>query len=164
MDISLIIIIVVIVIWIQIAFFLKTVVGIRALKNLYPSLSNLGIFKENSTQVISVNSKKVLREFSSIIDSTNSYLRENQGTVDFYVIQNLSERVSAAKESEAASGIQIPLYVGLMGTFVGVGVGLFSLNFIGLYSEAGINYFLWGVVIAMLTSFVGLLLSTIAYY
>ena len=164
MDISLIIIIVVIVIWIQIAFFLKTVVGIRALKNLYPSVSNLGIFKENSTQVISVNSKKVLREFSSIIDSTNSYLRENQGTVDFYVIQNLSERVSAAKESEAASGIQIPLYVGLMGTFVGVGVGLFSLNFIGLYSEAGINYFLWGVVIAMLTSFVGLLLSTIAYY
>ncbi|WP_321518055.1 hypothetical protein [uncultured Bacteroides sp.] len=164
MDISLIITIVVIVIWIQIAFFFKTVVGIRTLKNLYPSVSTLSIIKENGTQVISVNSKKVLLDFTSIIDSTNSYLRENQGTDDFYVIQNLSERVSTSKESEAASGISIPLYVGLMGTFVGVAVGLFSLNVIGIYSEQGINYFLWGVVIAMVTSFVGLLLSTIANY
>jgi len=164
MDISLIIIIVVIVIWVQIVFFLKTIVGIKALKNLYPSVSTLGILTENGTPIINLNSKKTLKEFVAIINSTNSYLRENQGTVDFYVIQNLSERVAAAKESEAASGIQIPLYVGLMGTFVGVGVGLFSLNIIGIYSEEGINYFLWGVVIAMLTSFVGLLLSTIAYY
>lgn len=164
MDISLIIIIVVIVVWIQIVFFLKTTLGIRALKNLYPSASTLGVFKENGTQVISINTKKTLKEFLSIINSTNSYLRENQGTIDFYVIQNLSERVSASKESEVASGIQIPLYVGLMGTFIGVGVGLFSLNILGIYSEEGINFFLWGVVIAMMTSFVGLLLSTIAYY
>ena len=90
MDISLIIIIVVIVVWIQIVFFLKTTLGIRALKNLYPSVSTLGLFKESGTQVISINTKKILKEFLSIINSTNSYLRENQGTIDFYVIQNLS--------------------------------------------------------------------------
>jgi len=163
MDIGLIIIIVVVVVWVQVTLFLRTIVSIRIVKNLYPSANILSVVEEKGTQVISTNNKKVQKEFASIIDSTNSYLIENQGTVDFHVIQNLSEGVSSSKESEASSGISIPLYVGLIGTFIGVAIGLFSLNIIGLYSEQGINYFLWGVVIAMLTSFVGLLLSTIAY-
>lgn len=163
MDITLIIIIVVVVVWVQVTFFLKTLVSIRIVRYLYPSANILSVVEEKGTQTISTNNIKVQKEFASIIDSTNSYLIENQGTVDFHVIQNLSEGVSCSKESEASSGISIPLYIGLIGTFIGVAIGLFSLNIIGLYSEQGINYFLWGVVVAMLTSFVGLLLSTIAY-
>lgn len=163
MNISLIIIIIVVVIWVQLAFFLKTLVGIKTLKLLYPSVSVLGIKDDHGTQIISVHGK-ISREFSSVIDSTNAYLKENQGTVDFHIIQNLSEQVSSSKETEAASGIPTPLYVGLMGTFMGVGVGLFSLNVIGIFSEEGINSFLWGVVIAMVASFLGMLLSTVAHY
>ncbi len=163
MDISVTIIIISVVVWIQLVFFLKTAVGIRTLKNIYPSIGSLGISNEYGTQIISVHCK-ISKEFGAIIHATNTYLKENQGTVDFYVIQNLSERISASKESEVTSEIPIPLYVGLMGTFVGVAVGLFSMNFLGIFSEDGIHSFLWGVVIAMVSSFLGLLLSTVANY
>lgn len=163
MNISLIIIIIVVVIWVQLAFFLKTLAGVKALKLMYPSVSVLGIKVEHGTQVISVHGK-VSREFASIVDSTNAYLKENLGAVDFHIIQNLSEQVASSKESEAASGISTPLYIGLMGTFMGVGVGLFSLNVMGIFSDEGINSFLWGVVIAMVASFLGMLLSTVAHY
>jgi len=163
MDISVTIIIISVVVWIQLIFFLKTAVGIRTLKNIYPSIGSLGISNEFGTQIISVHSK-ISKEFGAIIHATNTYLKENQGTVDFYVIQNLSERISTSKESEVTSEIPIPLYVGLMGTFVGVAVGLFSMNFLGIFSEDGIHSFLWGVVIALVSSFLGLLLSTVANY
>lgn len=164
MHIGLIVVIIVFVFWAQIAFFLKSAVSIKALKHLYPVVNTLAVITDNETQLIRVHSNKLSKEFASIIEATNAYLINNQGTTDFYIIQNLSERVSLSKEEEAASGISIPLYIGLMGTFAGVGVGLFSLNFIGILSEKGLNNFLWGVVIAMAGSFVGLLLSTIANY
>lgn len=157
MHIGLIIVIIVLVFWAQIAFFLKSAVSIKALKHLYPVVNTLAVITDNETQLIRVHSNKLSKEFASIIDATNAYLINNQGTTDFYIIQNLSERVSLSKEEEAASGISIPLYIGLMGTFAGVGVGLFSLNFIGILSEKGLNNFLWGVVIAMAGSFVGLI-------
>jgi len=90
MDISVTIIIISVVVWIQLIFFLKTAVGIRTLKNIYPSIGSLGISNEFGTQIISVHSK-ISKEFGAIIHATNTYLKENQGTVDFYVIQNLSE-------------------------------------------------------------------------
>ena len=56
----------------------------------------------------------------------------------------------------------MPTYIGLMGTFTGVFLGLllFSFNFWGLDDDGKINGLIHGVIISMLTSLYGLYLTT----
>jgi hypothetical protein len=108
--------------------------------------------------------------FNSILASTNRYLEKNAGTpADFRILQDIAERISNSTEQAAASNATLPLYVGLMGTFIGVIVGL--LSFVGAgssLSEAGaftdpdhLRHFLGGVLVAMAGSLCGLFLSVI---
>ncbi len=112
--------------------------------------------------------------FSKIIRSTNEYLKRNKGAAaDFDILKDVSERYSEALEAEVQSTVSTPLYVGLLGTFSGVIIGLSSLIWSGLGGEdtgaaAGsfitdqnIPSFLFGVLIAMAGSFCGLLLTLI---
>jgi hypothetical protein len=103
--------------------------------------------------------------FNSILTSTNRYLEKNIGSpADFRILQDIAERVSDAIEQAAASNATLPLYVGLMGTFVGVIVGLGG--FLGSDPEAftdpaHLRHFVGGVLIAMMGSLCGLLFSVI---
>ena len=114
--------------------------------------------------------------FQKIIKSTNQYLRRNKGAAaDFDILKDVAERYSDALDSEVQSTIATPLYIGLLGTFSGVIIGLSSLVFTGLISadvaeegvaagssfitEQNIPSFLFGVLIAMSGSFLGLLLT-----
>ncbi|WP_207434403.1 hypothetical protein [Sabulibacter ruber] len=106
--------------------------------------------------------------FQKIINSTNEYLRLNKGAAaDFNILKDVAERHSDALEAEVQSTIATPLYVGLLGTFSGVIIGLSSLVWAGLGNEAddafitdqNIPSFLFGVLIAMAGSFFGLLLT-----
>ncbi|AKD04350.1 hypothetical protein POKO110462_16375 [Pontibacter korlensis] len=110
--------------------------------------------------------------FGSIIKSTNQYLRRNKGAAaDFNILKDVSERYSEAMDAEVQSTIAAPLYVGLLGTFSGVIIGLSSLIWSGLggaesgaatgsfITDQNIPSFLFGVLIAMSGSFLGLLLT-----
>ncbi|MCX2739806.1 hypothetical protein [Pontibacter anaerobius] len=110
--------------------------------------------------------------FSSIIRNTNEYLKRNKGAAaDFEILKDVSERYSEALDGEVQSTIATPLYIGLLGTFSGVIIGLSSLIWSGYGAEeAGaaadsfitdqnIPSFLFGVLIAMSGSFLGLLLT-----
>jgi hypothetical protein len=114
--------------------------------------------------------------FARIIKSTNQYLRRNKGAAaDFDILKDVAERYSEALDNEVQSTVATPLYIGLLGTFSGVIIGLSSLVFTGLVtadvSEEGIAVgssfitdqnipsFLFGVLIAMAGSFLGLLLT-----
>ncbi|MHC2991758.1 hypothetical protein OB13_09235 [Pontibacter sp. HJ8] len=114
--------------------------------------------------------------FSKIIKSTNQYLRRNKGAAaDFDILKDVAERYSDAMDNEVQSTVATPLYIGLLGTFSGVIIGLSSLVFTGLVtadvSEEGVAVgssfitdenipnFLFGVLIAMAGSFLGLLLT-----
>ncbi|MBD1396369.1 hypothetical protein H9Q13_04270 [Pontibacter sp. JH31] len=114
--------------------------------------------------------------FSKIIKSTNQYLRCNKGAAaDFNILKDVAERYSEAMDNEVQSTIATPLYVGLLGTFSGVIIGLSSLVFTGLVTaevpeegiavgssfitDQNIPSFLFGVLIAMTGSFFGLLLT-----
>ncbi|WP_299762053.1 hypothetical protein [uncultured Pontibacter sp.] len=106
--------------------------------------------------------------FGSIIRNTNQYLKQNKGAAaDFEILKDVSERYAEAIDAEVQSSIATPLYIGLLGTFSGVIIGLSSLIWSGLGGEeAGafitdqnIPSFLFGVLIAMSGSFLGLLLT-----
>ncbi|AMM51898.1 hypothetical protein TH61_12900 [Rufibacter sp. DG15C] len=108
--------------------------------------------------------------FQKILKSTNEYLRLNKGAAaDFTILKDVAERYSDSLDEEVQSTISTPLYVGLLGTFSGVIIGLSSLVYTGLRSatadegsfitDQNIPSFLFGVLIAMAGSFCGLLLT-----
>ena len=101
-----------------------------------------------------------------LINELNEYTRRNHGTADFSVIQNKTDRKIKVLYDEASSRIAFPTYIGLMGTFLGVFIGLLFFSY-GLNSstdgitDATIGNLISGVLVSMSTSFIGLLLTTI---
>ena len=101
-----------------------------------------------------------------LINELNEYTRRNHGTADFSVIQNKTDRKIKVLYDEASSRIAFPTYIGLMGTFLGVFIGLSFFSY-GLNSstegitDATIGNLISGVLVSMSTSFIGLLLTTI---
>jgi hypothetical protein len=110
-------------------------------------------------------------EFVRIVEKTNKYLTNNFGAAaDFLILKDISERDAEALDDEIQAQIATPLYLGLLGTFLGAMFGLGSLllhtgtatpggggtSFLG---DEQIISFLGGVGIAMVGSFVGLLLT-----
>lgn len=107
--------------------------------------------------------------FEKIIFSINNYLIRNRGaSSDFNLIKDISERNTNAIEEDISSSVGVPLYLGLMGTMLGIVIALFNMpdlnsNFgsveTGQKLDEGIGMLIGGVKIAMIASFVGLLLT-----
>jgi hypothetical protein len=96
-------------------------------------------------------------EFADVVQGTNAYLLKNKGTADFDILQSIAERRALALDAEVQSGTSAPLYIGLMGTFLGAILGLAGLLAgSGKFDEAGIQGFLRGVTVAMIGSLCGL--------
>lgn len=67
-----------------------------------------------------------------IIDSINRYLDKNkEGVTDFNLIRDIIDRNCDAIEEEIQTQIPIPLYFGLIGTMLGILVGVGALTFSG---------------------------------
>jgi preprotein translocase subunit SecG len=127
--------------------------------------------KINAVFVDLLEARESSPEFQEIVSDTNEYLENNKGAAaDFNIIKDISERYSETLDNEVQAGISTPLYIGLLGTFVGVSMGLFSLllsdsseastsESSSFITDEGIRNFLAGVVIAMIGSFCGLLLT-----
>lgn len=99
-------------------------------------------------------------EFAEIMEDTNDYLRNNKGAAaDFNILKDISERQSEVLEDEIQSTVTTPLYIGLLGTFLGVILGLSGIIFGGGVTNDSIQTFIIGVVVAMVGSFCGLLLT-----
>lgn len=109
--------------------------------------------------------------FTNILFSVNNYLIRNRGaSSDFNLMKDIVERNVSAVEEDINLSVSIPLYLGLMGTMLGIVIGLFSMPDMaqavdavannGLLNE-GISSLIGGVKIAMIASFTGLLLTII---
>lgn len=102
--------------------------------------------------------------FKEVIFETNAYLCKNVGTsADFSIIQDICERKIESLESQISNTVNVPLYLGLAGTFIGIITGLagIAFNVDALFNEGQmtpLRNLLIGVVIAMIASFVGLYL------
>lgn len=107
--------------------------------------------------------------FSKILSSINNYLVKNKGAVsDFSLVKDIVERNCDAKEEEVDTQVPIPLYIGLMGTMLGIIVGIGSIVFFGdgfasfLNDPAqAIGELMGGVAIAMIASLSGIVLTTL---
>jgi len=102
--------------------------------------------------------------FHEVIKETNAYLCKNVGTsADFSIIQDICERKIDSLETQISNTVNVPLYLGLAGTFIGIITGLAGIAFnVDALFNAGemspLRNLLIGVVIAMIASFVGLYL------
>jgi hypothetical protein len=105
--------------------------------------------------------------FAELLNDLNVYLKKNRGTTDFSIIQNKTERKISSMYEYATSRLAFPTYIGLIGTFLGVFMGLLFFT-IGLtgdgISDAVIGNLIYGVLVSMITSLVGLILSTRSNY
>lgn len=129
---------------------------------------------------------------SEIINSINRYLQKNKNSVaDFNLIRDIIDRNCDAIEEEIQTQIPIPLYFGLIGTMLGILVGVGALVSTGslenllrafqppegivegtiewinakaeydAQATQGIVSLFGGVALAMVSSIIGILLTTI---
>jgi len=102
-----------------------------------------------------------------IVYSLNTYLLRNKGVAsDFHLIKDIVERNCDSVEEDIHQTVSLPLYLGLLGTFLGIVVGLVKISGIDFAGEnngmdLAISALLKGVMIAMIASFFGLLLTVL---
>jgi hypothetical protein len=114
-----------------------------------------------------------------IIKSVNIYLLRNKGAVsDFNLVKDVVERNCDSEDEQINTLLPIPLYLGLMGTMLGiiVGVGYMAINGFSTFlgpnlvtggqgspnDDNGIIVLMGAVGVAMVSSLIGLLLTTTA--
>ena len=104
-------------------------------------------------------------DLNALIGEINHYVLKTKGTTDFSVIQNKVERWLNMRFDQSTAKLAFPTYLGLMGTFSGVflGILMFVVGFDGVdgITDQSITNLLVGVLVSMSTSFIGLLLTTI---
>lgn len=114
---------------------------------------------------------KANKVFENILFSVNNYLVRNRGaSSDFNLMKDIVERNTDAVEEDINLSVGTPLYLGLMGTMMGIVIALFNMPDLGVELgteqtgktlDEGIAMLIGGVKIAMIASFVGLMLTII---
>lgn len=117
--------------------------------DIYPQISSVG--REGS-------------DLNDLIDEINIYLYKTKGTSDYEYIRNKVERKLNMRYDQSVVHLAFPTYFGLMGTFLGVFIGIlmFICGFNGNnnVTDESIRNLLIGVLVSMSTSLFGLALTT----
>lgn len=120
--------------------------------------------KETNIKVhlISVDNKIDNPLIRRVVDSVNSYLLRNKGAVsDFNLIKDIVERNCDAVDEEISQQLPVPIYLGLMGTILGIILGLWSIDFDPQRFMDSVSALISSVKWAMGCSFAGLLITTV---
>jgi len=108
---------------------------------------------------------KPTSDLNGLISEINTYLEKTKGTSDYEFIRNKVERKLNMRYDQSTVHLAFPTYLGLMGTFLGVFLGIltFILGFddTGSISDESIKNLLIGVLVSMSTSLCGLFFTTI---
>ena len=176
---SIVPIIIIIIIFMQLFFFVKNFLRMRQFSNIFTGTTSWRIRRNAETSLVDGIYGDGNKIFIGIITSINKYLGNNSGSViDFGLLKDAVDRHCDSVENDIATQTPIPLYWGLAGTMAGVIMGLWDLlqsNAImtlmssggGVIDNAsqsaasGINSLLSGVAWAMLASICGILLTTV---
>lgn len=79
------------------------------------------------------------KAFKDVVVETNEYLCKNVGTsADLNVLQDICDKKLEVKENAVKSTLNLPLYIGLGGTFIGIIIGVigFALDLNDLFGSA----------------------------
>lgn len=96
--------------------------------------------------------------FRKVVEATNNYILKNKGSVRFEALEQIASRRIKSWEDGLESVLVLPLYIGLLGTFSGVIIGLIKIAISGV-SDHSIQSFIGGVLIGMIASAFGLYLT-----
>ena len=76
---------------------------------------------------------KANKVFENILFSVNNYLVRNRGaSSDFNLMKDIVERNTDAVEEDINLSVGTPLYLGLMGTMIGIVIALFNMPELGV--------------------------------
>lgn len=161
------ILLILLVIVVQISIYLKNQRKAEVLEELYPERDQLSVvnepaYGEEQGSVEQLRAGQISGTFRQTLDDSNTYLRKSRGgSASFQMLKELAERPMEREESAAAGQLTTPLYTGLLGTFLGILLGLTSIVGDGV-TEESIQGFLTGVMVAMAGSFGGLLFTLLS--
>lgn len=151
---------------------LETIAPQTLLRQLFVYQKRAAEYPDDPAVSVSVvNAQEQQDTGANIVQSINIYLLRNSGaTSDFNLVRDIADRLSDAVEEEIGSTLSVPLYLGLLGTLIGIVFGLSQISGIsfegtspssGALLDQAIPQLLGGVKVAMIASFTGLLLTVI---
>lgn len=160
-----VIIFIVIILGFQIKIVHNTLKKIKAFKSIFPKADSDYSTQNTIIGNIPVNQIAVANKnttMSNIIGAINNYLCKNVGAAsDFALIKDIVERYSSAEEEEITVLQPIPLYAGLMGTMIGIIVGIVVIAVEGgIENLKNISSMMTCVAIAMFASLIGIFFTT----
>lgn len=145
--------------------FISTKYLISKYQSIFPdSLEDNVSLNEN----LQIESNHNSEAFDNIISTLNRYLDENSEQVsDYHLMKDVVERNREVSESEIETLIPFTQYIGLVGTMIGIFIGVSILVFGGgveslmsgsssALSDSGVTDLLGGVALAVISSAVGL--------
>ncbi|MCM1177653.1 MAG: hypothetical protein NC335_07915 [Bacteroides sp.] len=132
-----------------------------------PQDDELDPFDEDIIEVSQIKiSGEVDDSFKDMIMKTNAYLCKNAGTTaELSVLTDICDHQHDSMEEEVHNALNVPLFLGLAGTFTGIILGLIGVDFEEIFSSGsannlvGLQHLLYGVVGAMCASLMGLALT-----
>lgn len=156
---------------VQLYYFIGNRKKLETVRNFFSKKREYEVYGEAEDSQLNPYVAEEGSSLHTLIKELNEYTKKNRGTTDFSVIQNKTDRKINVLYDNATSRIAFPTYVGLMGTFIGVFLGLLFFT-IGLGSSPNgegitdetIGNLISGVLVSMSTSFIGLLLTTITHH
>ena len=169
-----IIAIIAIIVYFQITRYKDTINKINVFESIFTSKRGSYSFDISKTSFSKgISSSHYNPVFNEIKDAINNYLSNNKGSVsDYHLMKDIVDRNCDAKEEEINTQIPVPLYLGLMGTMAGILIGIGYLLISGDLSDllnaengksgaAGVKALLGGVALAMISSILGIILTTL---
>lgn len=147
---------------VQIYFFINNTRKANCLRTFFKGQDTL---KVDDDQIIYEESE-LSHSLLDLVNNLNYYFSKSGGAASVNVIQNKVENSLSNLSDDASARVSFPTFIGLMGTFLGSLCGLLAFNQ-GLLPTIGVtnthvSQLIQGVVIAMTTSLLGLLLTTIS--
>ena len=153
--------------------FYNTKYLIKDYQNIFPSFIGEKVVLNQELQIETIHCSEV---FNNIISTLNRYLNENSKQVsDYHLMKDVVDRNRDTSESEIETLIPFTQYIGLVGTMIGIFVGVIVLVWGGgveslmsgsssALADSGVTELLGGVALAVISSAVGLGLTMRASY
>ena len=153
--------------------FLKTKILIDRYQNIFPVTIEENVSLDDNLQIKNSHDSEA---FNNIVSTLNRYLDENSEQIsDYHLMKDVVERNREVSESEIGTLIPFTQYIGLVGTMIGIFIGVSILVFGGgveklmsgsssALSDSGVTDLLGGVALAVISSAVGLGLTMRASY
>jgi len=150
----------------QLAAFVTTVRAALRLSALFPTRPwrlQLADVAPGSGRVVLELPAPVSAQAVTLLRTTNDLLAAADASRSpFDVIADVAHRAAARLDERAAATANVPVFLGLMGTFAGVIAGLAQMSLRGGLTEDGIHLLLGGVLVAMIASLSGVCLMVLS--